>query len=505
MIDSQKGRTQQIMANQDKVLRGPRFIRGHAAFVAVLSILIVVPCFWQRRLEAGDLPSHIYNAWLAQLVQRGRAPGLYIAWRWNNVLFDLLLFYSAKLCGFAIGSKIVVAVCVLVFFWGVFSFVTAVSGRPPWFLAPCLAMLAYGYTFNMGFFNYYLSVGLACFGLALLWKPSSWDWLAGVIFFALATLAHPIGSLWFLGTLAYQMLRKKFVGTAGLAIPVMAIGIFVAAHWYFVHVAKFEIDWLDRPFYLFNGLDQLIVYSARYCFIAAATLAMFVIWIAQEWFRGSDRTVLAKPFLRAAELYLVCFCATSLLPQDMRPRLDSAWIGVLVSRLTLISAVFGLCAFSCLRPMKWVLVAGLGSATAFFALLYQDTIRLNRLESHAEALAATLPFGTRVIPTLLPAVDSRIPFIGHIVDRACIGHCFTYSNYEPASRQFRLRAEPGSLVATASAADAQEMEAGEYVVKAADLPLKNIYQCDPGDYTVLCVRDMMAGETTGSAGENEKE
>jgi len=39
-------------------------------------------------------------------------------------------------------------------------------------------MLAYGYPFNMGFMNYYLSLGLACFGLVILWRGRGIDWIA---------------------------------------------------------------------------------------------------------------------------------------------------------------------------------------------------------------------------------------------------------------------------------------------------------------------------------------
>src|ERR1700686_3556396 len=185
------------MTEKNNILsRGLQFARTHILLMCAISAALLFPCFWHRHIEAGDLPSHTFNAWLATLVQQGRAPGLYLAPQWYNVLFDLLLLYSVKLFGFAAGTKIVVAISVLTFFWGVFSFVAAASERPPWLLTPCIAMLAYGYTFNMGFFNYYLSVGLACFGLAILWKqPKSSDWLATIFIFLLATLAHPIGPL----------------------------------------------------------------------------------------------------------------------------------------------------------------------------------------------------------------------------------------------------------------------------------------------------------------------
>src|ERR1700686_4817130 len=152
-----------------------QFLREYWLRFTIISLALLVPCVWHRRIEAGDLGSHVYNAWLAQLIERGQAPGLYIVRQWNNVLFDWMLLHAANVVGFGDAEKIVVSACVVIFFWGVFAFVAAASGRPPWFLTPCVAMLAYGFSFNMGFLNYYLSVGLASFSLALLWRGRGFE------------------------------------------------------------------------------------------------------------------------------------------------------------------------------------------------------------------------------------------------------------------------------------------------------------------------------------------
>src|SRR6266481_1997472 len=143
------------------------FLHEFKLRILLLSVVLLIPCFWHRRIEAGDLASHVYNAWLAQLIEKGQAPGLYLVSRWNNVLFDITLLHLGKVFGFPVAEKIAVYACVLIFFWGVFAFVAAVTERAPWFLAPCIAIVTYGYSFNMGFMNYYLSLGLACFSLAL--------------------------------------------------------------------------------------------------------------------------------------------------------------------------------------------------------------------------------------------------------------------------------------------------------------------------------------------------
>ena len=32
------------------------------------SLLLLVPCYWQPRIQGGDLSSRIYNAWLTQWI-----------------------------------------------------------------------------------------------------------------------------------------------------------------------------------------------------------------------------------------------------------------------------------------------------------------------------------------------------------------------------------------------------------------------------------------------------
>ena len=137
-------------------------------FYVFLSFLILIPCFWLPRIEAGDLASHTYNAWLTSLILEGKAPGLWLAPQSNNVMFDIALFRLASVVGFGAGEKIAVCISVLIFFWGSFAFISAVGERPAYFLMPLLSVLAYGWTFHMGFFNFYLSIGLACAGLAVL-------------------------------------------------------------------------------------------------------------------------------------------------------------------------------------------------------------------------------------------------------------------------------------------------------------------------------------------------
>jgi hypothetical protein len=477
-----------------------QFVRTKKWLILVVSVAMIVPCLWHRRIEAGDLGSHVYNAWLTQLVEKGQAPGLYIVRQWNNVLFDWMLLHTANVLGFPAAEKIVVSLCVLIFFWGVFAFVAAVSGQAPWFIAPCIAMLAYGYSFNMGFLNYYLSLGLASFSLALLWQGRGFERLCGLILVPVVLLAHPVGVLWLAGTALYLILWTTLSNGWKPVAPAAALLLLFGVRWYLAHETWFPVDWAHDPFYIMNGADQVRLYGERYATLAWTVLALgafcIVVAVILERHDASFWRSLRLP----AEWYLVAIIAVACLPENLRPSITGGWIGLLASRLTTLTAIFGLCLLSCLQPRKWHL-AGFGAcAIVFFVFLYQDTLVLNRMESGAEHLVSGLPLGTRVIATIWAPPGSRVSFIGHIADRACIGHCFSYANYEPSSGQFRIRARPGSPVVSASDDDTEDMQAGEYEVQDEDLPVMEIFQCDARDLAKLCLRELAAGEKNGRLG-----
>ena len=76
---------------------------GRAARTTVICIaalvVLLAPCWWQRRIMAGDLSSHVYNAWLATLIEKGQAPGLVLRPMITNVAFDIFLERPLKTFG----------------------------------------------------------------------------------------------------------------------------------------------------------------------------------------------------------------------------------------------------------------------------------------------------------------------------------------------------------------------------------------------------------------------
>jgi hypothetical protein len=478
---------------------GWKFLRDNRWAVVCLSAVVVIPCLWHRHIEAGDLGSHVYNAWLAQLIGNGQAPGLYLAQRWNNILFDIWLLHVANAVGFAAAEKIVVSACVLIFFWGVFAFIGAVTERAPWFLAPCIAMLGYGYSFNMGFMNYYLSIGLGSFCLALVWRGWAGNWVPALTIAGLVLLAHPLGLVWIAGTLGYRAMRPMLPGWWKLLVPAGEAAAYFAFRWY-VHTRDLVVDWYSAlPFYQANGVDQLALYGRRYVVLGWAALIFGIVCFVTDAMARRRNGPYWRQLELPLELYALLFCTTAFLPENLRTSVSAAWIGLLVSRLTTVSAIAGLCVLACAKARKQLFFGFATVAGFFFSFLYQDTARVDRMESNAEELLSAIPLGTRIIPTIGADPEWRVEFIGHLADRSCVRRCFVYSNYEPSSGQFRVRVRTGSWIVTDSAENASDMQGGAYEIQGSDLPVKQLYQCDREDWTRVCLRDLAEGESTGKA------
>ena len=114
-----------------------QFLRHHWLKFVAISAVILIPCFWHRTIEAADLGSHLYNAWLVQLIERGqvaRALGCAdveqcpIRLAAESALGNVFSLFAAE--------KIGVSIAVLIFFWGMFALVCATTRRAPWYLLP---------------------------------------------------------------------------------------------------------------------------------------------------------------------------------------------------------------------------------------------------------------------------------------------------------------------------------------------------------------------------------
>ena len=80
----------------------------------------------------------------------------------------------------------------------------------------------------------------------------------------------------------------------------------------------------------------------------------------------------------------------------------------------------------------------------------------------------------------IESADWRINSVAHLIDRVCVGRCYSYSNYEPSTAQFRVRADRPNAIVVTGAGDSFDIERGSYVVKERDLPLYQLVLDDAG-------------------------
>jgi hypothetical protein len=456
---------------------------------ALVSLLLLAPCFWQSRVQAGDLSSHIYNAWLAQLIQGGHAQGLAIAGQTTNVLFDWILSGLFRVFGPEAAQRIAVSLTVLIFIWGAFAFARAVSGRNPWPILPCIAMLAYGWVFHMGFFNFYLSLGLSFWALALLWEPNSRRVAAAVPILVLAYLAHALPVAWVAGLAAYLIVAGRLspkLRVYAIAGSLAAIVVVSA-----VITKTMPVAWSANQLTLTTGLDQVWVFDAKYYAVFIALLFFWII-LFLNLMRSSDaRQVLSGlPFQLCAISAAVVF----IVPTKIQfPGFHHA-LAYIAERMSLCVGICLCALLSCARPRRFERGAMVAIAILFFGFLYHDERALNSFERAMRDTVATVPPGQRVIS----AIDDptlRVNALAHMIDRVCVGRCYSYANYEPSTAQFRVRAEAENPYVAYSYLDSWLMQVGMYVVKDSDLPL---YQVDLDAGGRMVVKSLRAGVPCGS-------
>ena len=472
------------------------FLRQHWLLLLGISAVVLAPCFWQRLIQAGDLASHVYNAWLAQLIDRGQAPGLWIARQWDNVLFDITLTGLGDLVGLPAAEKITVSAAVLVFFWGAFALASAAARRAAWFVLPCLAMVAYGWTFQMGFLNYYLSLGLAFFGLALLWRGRGWERAAVLALVPLIWLAHPLGVVLLGSAGAWIVAAEKATPRRQLLLGVSAVVLILSVRLYIE--GHYRVFWTQEPSYLFHGSDQLLLYGPQYRLPRNLLLVFVLFSVLADVIRRRSAGERLAPYILPAQLYGLALLTVLVLPAGIVLPQYAAPAGFLTERLSCICAILACCLLAVMTPRKWHLAGFSTLAAVFFFYLYMDTAKINRMEEQARRYQRVLPAGQRMVATIWPFVGSRV-FMHHIVDRACIGHCFSYGNYEPASGHFRVRAHPGNRLVTTGVDTSLAIQRGEYTVQPQDLPMFQIYQCHL-NMTELCMRELAAGDINGRIG-----
>jgi hypothetical protein len=464
------------------------FLQRTPVRVGLISVLVLAPCFWQAHIQAVDLPSHLYNAWLSILIGEGKAPGLAIASQRTNVLFDLVLTGLMRAFGLWGAEHIAVSIAVLVFFWGAFSMVCAISGRRPWYTLAFLAVLAYGWTFHMGFMNFYLSLGLCFWAFGLLWKQRWKPAVCALPLVALALLAHSLPVAWLAGALAYAWLAGRIRPHARPILMFAAVALLAVARQFLM--SHLPTRWEPGQMVSMTGAGQLWIFQSKYHPLEFMLLAIwFSLFRRLVKLNGGEQVLFGVP----VQLCIIVSAAVLLLPGAiLLPGYNHA-LRYISERMSLVVGVAGCAVLGSVSPGKREKAAIAVLTGLFFTFLYLDGRTLNEVESAMEQRVAQIPPGARVISALCEQRND-VNLLGHTLDRVCIRHCFSYANYEPSTAQFRIRAVHENPFVVADDQDANALQEGRYVVKAGDLPLYQIYF----DGRSLDTRLLKAGEVTGA-------
>lgn len=465
------------------------FSRG-VTFLGV-SLLLLLPCFWQKRIQAIDLSSHIYNAWLAALIAQHKLQGLWIARQSNNVLFDLMLAWLLQHVGAATAQRIAVSASVLIFGWGSILFISRGSPRNWWFVLPSATLLSYGLIFHDGFFNFYLAMGICLWYLAI-FISSQWQIrLLITPLLAVAWIAHPFPVAWAGGLAVYAAVAERLQPPRRGVLAISAVFALLGTH--FALASRYQCSWSTHQAWYITGANQLFLYGWKYA-IPSALLG--TVWAMMLYRCLKVRRWQALLSDLHFQLWLLSIAAVIILPNGISFPQYAVPLEAITTRMSLAAGIT-LCALlvetQINRYEKLLLVL---SAMIFFVFVFRDSREFNRLEDQASAAVARLPPGSRVIGQF-PTERKRLNPSLHMIDRACIGHCFSYASFEPSSKQFRVRAEPGNAVVMTDYTDVAAVQLGKYRVRISDLPLFLVYSCGPA-YDQVSSRELHAGDDTGA-------
>jgi len=460
--------------------------------VVAVALLLLVPCFWQPYILAGDLASHSYNAWLAGEIRAGRAPGLTVEPVYTNVLTDLWLERLIRAYGRSGAEPVVVALAVETFFWGAFLFIGGIHRAKPWMMAPSLAMLAYGLVFHFGFLNFYLSTGLSLWIMWLLWRLSRLRVAVALPLVALAFLAHPVPLAWAAGCLIYFHISVRVPPAQRPMLLVTGVSVLVLVQ--SVLTTLFPSLWsFDQIFSLegitgLTGTEQVWIYGAKYLWVAGG---LFVVWGRLFLHRLDQGQVWQDPVV---QLWLLNAAAFALMPKAIQFTSNMYALLYVPQRISLLIAILFCAVVGGGSHGKKFTSASLVLAGIFFVAMYLDQMALNGTQRQVAALLQTIPPRQRVVVALKDA-GSPLNGLVHIGSGACIGRCYDYANYEPATAQFRIRVNGENRVVAHTMNIVRDLEEGRHVVTATEAPIYSVC-AEPGQQVVLVLRRHAAGEKT---------
>jgi hypothetical protein len=363
------------------------------------------------------------------------------------------------------------------------------NGSLTWACSLLVLAVSYGYIFRFGFLNFYLSTGLSALAVAA-WGKHPWRKVLSGLSLAVAAIGNPMPPGYVLACLLYCQVIKRM--PEDLVRP----ALFCCVVWFaslgravprILHAAwsPEQVIGSNAPIRLF-GFDQLWVYGSEYRILAWMTFCVAVVGVVTR-IRDIYK-YLQQPLIH---LLLLNAVVIAMFPDAIQTSEAAAPISFITDRVSLFSCIIVCVLVARLPNRHWQQFAYGAAAIVFFLLTLRQDVQLSVITRELETAVDAIPHQSRVL-ALITTPELRLNPLGHAIDRACMGHCFSFGNYEPASKHFRLKAVTENPITFASPAEIAQLEHGSYTVKQDDTPTYAVCSCE--NATTMCAVELKVGQ-----------
>ncbi len=396
---------------------------GLLAFLGCL----LLPVFWTPRVQAVDMASHTYGAWLTSSVRAGAHAGVSLERVHTNLLVDVMLQGLLLFTGPVWAERIAMSMALLAFVLGAWFWLRAVErNAQPWTVAPLLLVAAHGTVTQTGLVNFLLAMGLGAGAGACLIHGRRW-WIAAIPLAAAAWIAHAMGTLIILAMTAYSRVHRSLGRTERVVLLLLAAGAIAISGM----LLEFLLETVRvHPPLGFLGLYGLVPYRALYM-----VPALLYLGIAGWSAFGSLRTDAGGGV--GLHFFLLCAVAYQVYPSGFHVPSHGAWVTFLSQRIELgVFLAVIVMAATAARP-RAIFAVGLLVAASYFSLLRSDHHLLAQHDALLKKAVLEAPSGARLV---FPHRGEGyfVDPLRTALDRACLGHCYNFFHYRPSTGHFRM-------------------------------------------------------------------
>jgi hypothetical protein len=219
-----------------------------------------------------------------------------------------------------------------------------------------------------------------------------------------------------------------------------------------------------------TGLGQVWVFDLKYYFVLAGLLVVWGLLFLELVLRSGARRVASS---LAFQICIVSAAGVFIMPGAV---LIPGFQHSLVYIAERMSLGVGICVCALLGTVRAPAFLRYGLvpvALLFFGFLFRDERALNSFEDRMEDAVARLQPGQRVVSGVDDTTLHTFA-VAHMIDRVCLGRCFSYGNYEASTAQFRVRATGLNPFVVSRYRDSVDIQQGTYVVTPHDAPIYRV-------------------------------